>query len=133
MNFFCSEVLILCYFIKRCHANRVKEKLRIFMEKMATFPRRKLWKSLGFWRVWLDRSFLLNWPYFFNIETWLNHIVANCHFWCNMRRLGKKTLCNVVFSFEVGQTSFFHNFIVDFKIEKVWYHGFFPILFYIKF
>jgi hypothetical protein len=38
----------------------------------------------------------------------------------------------VVFSFEVGQTSFFHNFIVDFRIEKVWYHGFFPILFYIK-
>ncbi len=46
---------------------------------------------------------------------------------------GKKTLCNVVFSFEVGQTSFFHNFIVDFRIEKVWYHGFFPIFFYIKF
>jgi hypothetical protein len=38
----------------------------------------------------------------------------------------------VVFSFEVGQTSFFHNFIVDFRIEKVWYHGFFPILFYIQ-
>ncbi len=49
-----------------------------------------------------------------------------------MRRLGKKRLCNVVFSFEVGQTSFFHNFIVDFRIEKVWYHGFFPIFFYIK-
>jgi len=45
----------------------------------------------------------------------------------------KKTLCNVVFSFEVGQTSFFHNFIVDFGIEKVWYHGFFSIFFYIKF
>ncbi len=41
-------------------------------------------------------------------------------------------MCNVVFSFEVGQTSFFHNFIVDFRIEKVWYHGFFPIFFYIK-
>jgi hypothetical protein len=31
----------------------------------------------------------------------------------------KKTLCNVVFSFEVGQASFFHNFIVDLRIEKV--------------
>jgi len=50
-----------------------------------------------------------------------------------MKRLGKKTLCNVVFSFEVGQTSFFHNFIIDFRIEKVWYHGFFPIFFYIQF
>ncbi len=38
----------------------------------------------------------------------------------------------MVFSFEVGRTSFFHNFIVDFRIEKVWYHGFFPILFYIE-
>jgi hypothetical protein len=37
----------------------------------------------------------------------------------------------VVFSFEVGQ-SFFHNLIVDFRIEKVWYHSFFPIFFYIK-
>jgi hypothetical protein len=38
----------------------------------------------------------------------------------------------VVFSFEVGQTSFFHNFIVDFRIENVWYHGFFPNFFYIE-
>jgi hypothetical protein len=45
----------------------------------------------------------------------------------------KKTLCIVVFSFEVGQTSILHNFIVDFRIEKVWYHGFFSIFFYIKF
>jgi len=36
----------------------------------------------------------------------------------------KKTLCNVVFSFEFGQTSFFHNFIVDLRIEKLWYHFF---------
>jgi hypothetical protein len=45
----------------------------------------------------------------------------------------KKTLCNVVFSFELGQTSFFHNFIVDFRIEKVWYHGLFSIFLYINF
>jgi hypothetical protein len=45
----------------------------------------------------------------------------------------KKPLCNVVFSFEVGQTSFFHNFIVDFRIEKVWYHGFFSNFFTSKF
>jgi hypothetical protein len=42
MNLFCWEVLILCYFIKRSHANKVKEKLGMFMEKMATFPKRKL-------------------------------------------------------------------------------------------
>jgi hypothetical protein len=41
-------------------------------------------------------------------------------------------LCFLDWSFEVGLTSFFHNFIVDFRIEKVWYHGFFPISFYIK-
>jgi hypothetical protein len=45
----------------------------------------------------------------------------------------KKTLCNVVFSFEFGQTSFFHNFIVDLRIEKFWVSFFFPIFFYIKF
>ncbi len=67
-----------------------KKNLGMFMENMATFPKKKLRKSLGFWRVWLDRSFLSNWPYFFNIETQLNHIVANCHFWCNTKRLGKK-------------------------------------------
>ncbi len=49
-------------------------------------------------------------------------------------KIGKNTtVCNVVFSFGVGQTGFFHNFIVDFRIEKVWYHGFFPIFFYIIF
>jgi hypothetical protein len=42
---------------------------------------------------WLDHSFLSNRPYFFNIETWLNHNVANCHFWCNTRRLGKEKHC----------------------------------------
>jgi len=41
-------------------------------------------------------------------------------------------LCFLDWNFEVGLTSFFHNFIVDFRIEKVWYHGFFPISFYIK-
>jgi len=37
-----------------------KKNLGMFMEKMATFPKGKLLKSLGFWRVWLDHSFLSN-------------------------------------------------------------------------
>ncbi len=90
MNLFCWEFLILCCFIKRSHANRVKEKFRNVHGKNGHISKKNLWKSLGFWKVWLDCSFLSNQPYFFNIETWLNHFVANCHFWCNTKRLGKK-------------------------------------------
>jgi hypothetical protein len=45
----------------------------------------------------------------------------------------RKILCNVVFSFEVGQTSIFLNFIVDFRIEKVLVSWFFSKFFYINF
>jgi hypothetical protein len=38
----------------------------------------------------------------------------------------------VVFSFEVGQTSFFHNIIVDFRLKRFGIMVFFPILFYIQ-
>jgi hypothetical protein len=48
-------------------------------------------------------------------------------------KIGEKKHCVMWYLAKVGQTSFLHNFIGDFRIEKVWYHGFFPIFFYIQF
>jgi hypothetical protein len=67
----------------------VKEKFRNVHGKNGHIFKKKVMKEPRFLKG-LVSFFLSNWPYFFNIETWLNHIVANCHFWCNTRRLGEK-------------------------------------------
>jgi hypothetical protein len=45
MNLFCSEVSILCYFIKRSHANRVKEKIRVVHGKNGHISKKKVMKE----------------------------------------------------------------------------------------
>jgi hypothetical protein len=48
-------------------------------------------------------------------------------------KIGKKKHCAMWYLIlRLDKQVFFHNFILDFKIEKVWYHGFFPNCFYIK-
>jgi hypothetical protein len=48
MNLFCSEVLILCYFIKRSHANMVKEKIRNVHGKNGHISKKEVMKDPRF-------------------------------------------------------------------------------------
>jgi hypothetical protein len=57
MNLFCSEVSILCYFIKRSHANRVKEKFRNVHGKNGHISQKKVMKEPRFLEG-LVKSFL---------------------------------------------------------------------------
>ncbi len=48
MNLFCCEVLILCYFIKRSHANMVKEKFKNVHGKNGHVSKKKVMKEPRF-------------------------------------------------------------------------------------
>jgi hypothetical protein len=48
MNLFSSKVLILCYFIKRSHENKVKEKIRNFHGKNGHISKKEVMKEPRF-------------------------------------------------------------------------------------
>ncbi len=87
--FFCCKNSPFCY-NGNSQATWSKEHFENFPPKIITFQVRKLWNWQDFFGGFVIGFLNCLLLYLSDSQIWLNPLVADCHFWCHMRKLSEK-------------------------------------------